>query len=254
MSPMCLPVVWTVSGPATITGGQGTSQLSFSATGTGSVHLVATSGNYIAETDIAIGIVKTPTMLNFNGFNYSEQNTGSICLGGYADYEVSVVDAVAYTTYWWSVSGAADFRFGQGSNAMGMTVEDEPGSHVYLTVQPENNCGLGDALNLTLQICGEGLGVNKTNVFVLSPNPASGMITIQKNRNSIEQNTKQDPGKTVITEVKIFDNMGTLMKQIKYGKETTLAQVNLAGLKKGIYYVEISTGKTKERQQLIIQK
>lgn len=58
----------------------------------------------------------------------------------------------------------------------------------------------------------------------------------------------------MITGIKIFDNLGNLKKQSRYGTGTEQVQINISGLTTGVYFIEISSGQTKERQQLIIQK
>jgi hypothetical protein len=89
--------------------------------------------------------------------------------------------------------------------------------------------------------------------YIVTPNPASSMITIMQNPKSKNQTTKQQLN-TSITQVSIFDNFGNLKKIVKYGPETRQAQINVSDLKLGIYYVEISNGKEKERQKIIIEK
>lgn len=66
VSPICFPASWTLSGPATIISGQNTNQIVISATGNGTVHLIATYGNYLAETDITVSTGPPPLIVNAN--------------------------------------------------------------------------------------------------------------------------------------------------------------------------------------------
>lgn len=197
----------------------------------------------------------SPIELTFNGFGYNAQNAGTTCIGGEADYEVSVVNPIFGASYWWTVSGA-DFRFGQGYPEAGITIGNNPSGYVGISVQPENTCGLGNSFSLALQICDDGLRMQQqqSNLFKISPNPATNVITIQYDVTTLNQKTKKQANATSITEVKILDNLSNLRKLIKYGTGTRIAQINVADLKTGLYFVEISYGQNKERQQLIIRK
>lgn len=80
--------------------------------------------------------------------------------------------------------------------------------------------------------------------YIVSPNPATSTVSImQKNESKVD-----------ITEIRIFDNMGNLKKQSKYGHGSKQAQLNISNLKDGIYFIEISGQESKDRQQLVIQR
>lgn len=102
----------------------------------------------------------------------------------------------------------------------------------------QNSCGWSDWKYLTIPPC------NGSFSFSVYPNPATNTITVQ-------QKEKTD---ATINEISIFDNLGKLKKQSKYSVSAKQAQMNIADLMTGIYFIEISSGQNKERQQLIIQK
>jgi hypothetical protein len=237
------PSVATISStgnPATLTQvGDGIVTLTATLTGCGPLPVSITK-------NVAVGVLQAPTGLNFNGFVYTQQNAGSYCIGGEADYEVSVENAVLGANYWWTVSGA-DFRFGQGSNEAGITIGENPGGWLDISVQPENACGPGNPLTLAIPICGNGRKANM-NVFTISPNPATNVMTVYQDK----KNAKE-PVSAAIEEIRIFDNIGNLKKHIKYPPITFQTNINVSELRSGVFFVEITSGKNKERHQVYIQ-
>lgn len=107
-----------------------------------------------------------------------------------------------------------------------------------VNVKVQNACGWSDwSMAVPIQ-------VNSGYYFMVSPNPATTTITINQ-----RGETKDD-----ISEIKIFDNIGNLKKQSKYGGGTKQAQLNISNLRSGVYFIEISGNKIKDRQQLVIQR
>lgn len=87
--------------------------------------------------------------------------------------------------------------------------------------------------------------------YIVSPNPASSVITIMQNPKSHKTGMQLNES---IKKVSIFDNSGNLKKLKTYGPATKQAQLDVSDLKLGIYYVEISYGDSKERQKIIIRR
>lgn len=108
----------------------------------------------------------------------------------------------------------------------------------YVQAHLQNGCGWSD------WSAGVPITVNSGYHFMISPNPTSGQVAV----------TQKDKATAEIAEIKIFDNTGNLKQQAKYTRGTKQAQLNTFGLKSGIYFIEISSGQYKERQQLVIQK
>lgn len=88
----------------------------------------------------------------------------------------------------------------------------------------------------------------RTFAYLLSPNPANFTVTV-----SAKKKTISEINNSLIDEIKIYDLQGNLKQQQKLGKTKT-ATINISGLNNGTYFVEITNGLSKERQQLIIQK
>jgi hypothetical protein len=58
---------------------------------------------------------------------------------------------------------------------------------------------------------------------------------------------------STFNEIRVYNMQGNLKKYMRYDK-TTQATLPVSDLGIGIYYIEITNGAYKERQQLIIQK
>lgn len=108
----------------------------------------------------------------------------------------------------------------------------------YVQAKVQNACGWSDwSMAVPIQ-------VNSGYYFMVSPNPATTTITINQ----------RGEAKDDISEIKIFDNSGNLKQQSKYGGGTKQAQLNISDLRSGVYFIEISGSKIKDRQQLVIQR
>ena len=88
--------------------------------------------------------------------------------------------------------------------------------------------------------------------YVISPNPASGTITISPNSNS--SISKATIGKASITQVSITDVNGILKKQQQFSVNSATMQLNVADLIPGTYFVQITNGDIHDTQQLIINR
>lgn len=88
--------------------------------------------------------------------------------------------------------------------------------------------------------------------YVISPNPASGTVTISPNPNS--SISKVAIGNTGIIQVAVTDVNGILKKQQQFSANTANMQLNVAGLIPGTYFVQIINGDIHDTQQLIINR
>lgn len=236
----------TVSGsnPATLTKmGDGVITLS--------AHITVCGYTRTISKTVEVG-VPPPYSFNFNGFTYTPDNAPYYCIDGLADFEVSVINPVAGMSYWWTVYGG-EFRFGQGTPDVGITTDYTSSDWLDVYVQPENSCGLGSTVILNIPYC-PMFSAKAGHTYLISPNPASDLITIQTRPAGVTGRTKSQPGASGITEVRIFDNYGNLKKQARFAAGTKQAQMNVANLKTGVYVVEITTGQSRERQQVVIRK
>jgi hypothetical protein len=110
-----------------------------------------------------------------------------------------------------------------------------------ISVEVVNNCGTSARTHANAYApCDPG--------FVVSPNPASGTVTV-----SSVENKLQSSETNTIQEVRIYDWQGTLKKYQKFPK-IKRANMNIAELPNGNYFIEIINGSKSEKHQLIIQK
>lgn len=90
-------------------------------------------------------------------------------------------------------------------------------------------------------------------MFRVSPNPASNNIQLSAVDQQSRTTSKTLTGNRSITLVNIFDLQGNLKKQLRFN-QVRQANIDVSNLPRGLYVIEISNGKDKERQQLSIQK
>lgn len=88
--------------------------------------------------------------------------------------------------------------------------------------------------------------------FMISPNPASGTVTISPNSKS--KISKTTIGKVGIIQVSIIDVNGILKKQQQFSANTANMQLDVSGLMPGIYFVQIINGDIYDTEKLIISR
>jgi hypothetical protein len=158
---------------------------------------------------------------NATGYHIEAQD-GNYFSGGATEMDI--------TSFWFSVYSPS-----QG-----------PYSTTTVTVRAMNSCGVSPDPYIIAFIekdpyeCGYYY-------YSISPNPAKSTATISLN----SKNT--DAKHSSFDQVIVYDQQGNLKMMKKFGKVKT-ASLNISNLMNGIYFVEISNGTYKERQQLLIQK
>lgn len=131
------------------------------------------------------------------------------------------------------------------------------GQTVIFEVDASNICG-----TTTQQYAFQSIncGGPACKIFSISPNPAKSSFRIIKPRPNIpicrigifNHGIIKNP-QYFIQSVKIYDRLGNIKSQIRYAPNTKQdAEINTSMLKTGVYFVDISDGKTTERHQLVI--
>jgi hypothetical protein len=261
-NPNCLLPNWTVvSGPATINSGQGTNQITLSATVSGTVSLRATADNYISEINIDVtrnlpsidesgyivdGIYKPIQIWSGSTFNYNE-----ICKGHTATTQFSIPGASSVTwtrtyaqptnTVWWQNGEEISLFFYELNQSS------------RFQINASNACGsFVQTYGFRSKECSGGCYR-----YSVSPNPAKESVSIAVNNIPPPCDpppTEKSSGlQTTISEIRIYDNSGTL-KQVQKVNKLKQARVKLNGYKMGVYVVEIIDGEYKERQQVVINE
>jgi hypothetical protein len=140
-----------------------------------------------------------------------------------------------------------------------------PGQSATFKMTATNACGvIVRYFAFQSQDCSGGGGGCEQ--YQVSPNPAVGSINIVvpnipppcdppvlESTSSNKTATATTANTRTITEVRLYDDMGTL-KKVKKAKNVKRLSMNVAGLKPGVYFIEIADGSYTERQKLIIQQ
>lgn len=142
----------------------------------------------------------------------------------------------------WQVSLNTSFSTGNfpcdPDNGTSMNIFFQEAGTAYVQARIQNSCGWSDwSAPVPIE-------VSSGYFYMLAPNPTTNSVTVKAKNNSLKE----------ITEIKIFDNTGYLKKQHKYVKGVQETQINISDFKNGLYFIEISNGQFKEKQQLIVQK
>ncbi len=116
-----------------------------------------------------------------------------------------------------------------------------------ITCKIVTNCGTSAASN-PISITG---GCIRTTSYSVSPNPASNTVNVYSTQN--KNSTSSQSVNTTFNEIRIFDLYGK-MKKFQTYSNMSQAVINISDLISGIYFIEITDGSYKEKQQLIIQK
>jgi hypothetical protein len=115
-----------------------------------------------------------------------------------------------------------------------------------ISVEAVGACGTSAQTSRSIKVPCNGGGA-----LAVTPNPASTIITV-----SAKTATPQKAEAQTISsfnEVRIFDFQGRLMKYqpvITSGQAT----LNIADLKEGIYFIEVSNGTVRQRQEFMIKR
>ena len=261
VSPMCLPVTWIITGPATISSGNGSNQIEISATGSGIVHLVATSGNYTAETDVSVTVGSPPYVtidISTSGSyselpaNYTLSDYNSVC--NYQNVNLNMYITAASTSSWSKVSSnPTNLYWEQTGNNLGFYFYNVGQSAQY-RITATNSCGT-TSKNYGFKSIDCSGGGGGCEVYAASPNPASESIDI-----TVPNIPPPPPcdvtaaqlAQSDITEVTIYDQSGTMKRKLNYSAKTKKVHINLNGLKTGIYIFEIGNKAHKERKQVVV--
>ncbi len=108
----------------------------------------------------------------------------------------------------------------------------------YVQARIQNSCGWSNwSAAVPIQ-------VSSGYYFLVSPNPATSTIAVSPKATTTDE----------ISEIRIYDNMGNLKKQMRYSKGTKRTQLNIGDLGNGYYFIEVIASQKRDRQQLIIQR
>lgn len=245
INPTCLPVTWTItSGPATISGGQNTNSVQVQASGTGTVHIIATAGNYTSELDFNINYT-VPTGIAISQYSNlqwcSDTYFQVLPAQGYYPYSGSLtVDEYNFSgAITWTLapySSSTDWSWEASGNTVIVSAKRNNVT-LRLRATASNPCGSfsrdytftsGECIGI------ESVQVEETQSYSLSPNPTNGTLSISLK--------KTDPS-TSIQEVIVKNKLGVVVKHLKFSGNYKTQTLNLQNLPTDIYVIQIFDGK-----------
>lgn len=244
-NPNCLPVTWTiVSGPATITSGQGTNTITIQKTGDGVAIIRATSGSYVDEQEVVMG----PSLVTIAGpFDPIQHTIMGVACVGEEYYFTPYTPAEPGDSYTWTLFPP----IGSNENIRlfsGWQVQFDffvTGQHT-LRASKTNSCGSTFTdMTINVQECYENFRMTA------SPNPASSQITV-----TIDDESNQVKALSPDTDIKfeIFEfNSGIKKKQWNHKNSSKQFNLNLSGLNKGVYVLKGTKGKYRQSIKIVIQ-
>ncbi|SDG15252.1 Por secretion system C-terminal sorting domain-containing protein [Chitinophaga filiformis] len=209
-----------------------------------SVTLTKTSpGNFTLTASLPNCIFATKAVSTVSRMNITSTQSGP-CNGAWQGWMVNCSPNMPLSNYSWTstpTSGSSINIYSSSSPSSYVSVYGGGGVNITAT----NACGETVRDGVTVySSCPRSL------VFTVSPNPAVSTVNIQPKSNTDPMAQKATVAPQ-ITSISIYDQMGNLLRKQKYANVNN-AQLNVGGLRIGVYYLEIDYDKTKERQQLII--
>lgn len=158
------------------------------------------------------------------------------------DVELYIYPVPGATSYNWYKNGALV----SGQHGTTVDIPVTCGVNTQISVEAVNPCGISSRSYRTVNPSCWGGGA-----FMVSPNPATSTITIA----SRPGNTMKSAASTNSTfkEIRIYNMQGELKKHVRFNN-VKQASLPVHDLGNGLYFIEISNGTYKEKQQLSIQK
>jgi hypothetical protein len=260
-------VTWSASPAGIVSLAPSGSNVTATKIADGAVTLIANvsyacGGTALSSRHINVGVFPTNNLMLYNDFTVCANQP--VSFGAfYTDNGVdpgtncSLRDAGA-TYVDWQISASSSYQITYnagmgrcfGSNIRnGVTINFSPQNNpVSVVFRVQNACGWSDYIDpIPIQVTQCGF------LFAISPNPSANLVNIgpAKVNAAIDQRTAP----ATLSTVKLYDNTGNLHKQWKFAAGSQQAQINVSGIKAGVYTIEISDGKNKpERHQLVITK
>ena len=262
-NPMCLPITWSVvSGPASIISGQSTNTITLQKDDNGQAVIRATSGNYVDEVTIQMGVPtsftglfgnypQTAVVTTDDGSNDINSNQPTYVTFTSNEYIAPGQPSIQYSNmtllqssqnfpispYQWQYIKNANF--GQ----LYLYMPDDSWAYFQFTLS--NACG-GGTFYLYFQ-------AYQGAYYRLSPNPAKDVVTVQVDEEKLIKNNAVKSSKQDIREIDIVDKLGNIVQRKIFDKGIRTVNLNTSFLKPDMYVVRIFNGKTWKSLQLLKQ-
>ena len=232
----------------------------------GDVTIIATvtnacsSPSVIVTKEISAGLPYVYSTYNYNGSQntihlwQSDQYYNPVCNSASTTITANIQGATSVT---WSkiASSPTNITWTPSGNNLNFYFYNLNQTAVF-QISASNTCGTtAQQYGFKSVTCGGGGGGCLQ--FAISPNPAQGTLKvivpdIPAPCDGPTPNNSVNKSSLGITQIKVYDQSGTLKAQKTYSKSKQ-ASLDVSSLKAGVYFVDISDGTTSERQQVIIQ-
>jgi hypothetical protein len=202
---------------------------------------------------IAVGTLDGAVQMNIAGTAYSATTTASVQRTSV--YTLSIDPIAGATSYFWSIGDNAILNGGQGTNQVDVIITGSPGSSTSFAVQPVNDCGRGGGLVIQADITGDDGGccslLNNMSLQT-SPNPVKNdlYVTVADDAKNIAKKTDD----TQPAHLNLYDfYTGQLVRSWNLNSSQKQYHLNVAGLKKGQYVLQVITGNQRQFKQILVQ-
>jgi hypothetical protein len=122
----------------------------------------------------------------------------------------------------------------------------------FISVRVRNACGWSSRTLITVQVNDCSGKAMKQKTIRLFPNPAAGSVTLSAEEPRSTTEKAHLPAAS-INDVKIYDSFGNIKLYRKFTKQQTVT-LDVSGLPKGVYVLEVDTGNAQEHQPLVISR
>jgi hypothetical protein len=186
------------------------------------------------------------------GFATSD-GTSTVDVQRLSQYTLSIDPVPGATSYFWSIGANATLDGGQGNNFVNVTITGSPGSSTSFAVQPVNDCGKGGGLVVQANIIGDGGGCDLCSMTVqTSPSPAKNVLYLTFASEPNAKLEKADKAQIIRSNLyNLFTGQLVRSWDLQPGQKQYL--LNVAGLHKGQYALQVTLGSQRSVKQIIIE-
>jgi hypothetical protein len=206
----------------------------------------ACGGTSSASIPVTVSQLAAPTLMNV-GFATSD-GTMTVDVERFGQYALSITPISGATSYFWSIGNNATLDGGQGNSEVNVTITGTPGTTTSFSVQPVNECGRGGGLVVQANVVGSG-GCDFCALRV-SPNPVSSDLYVTLDRVSDAAGKKQTMQTAHVTLYDFYTNQPVKTWELRTGQKQY--HLDVSGVRKGQYVLQVVLGKEKRTRQLLI--
>ncbi len=194
-------------------------------------------------------VTKNIRVGGYGSNDYPVTGPSTSCKNSYVSF--STVDLPGATNYTWVYPGYWTDISGQGTRNFMIKTNTTSGA---VGVRVANACDAGGSPALQFvnvnTFCGSS--------FAVSPNPASGNVTISTTQNESTTLAKEASSTSTnntasgFTKIKLFDKLGNLKKEYIYAKGTKQTKLDLSALPPDMYIIKVFDGTNWEEHKIIV--